>query len=117
MPHNLPLMMDTSVRPILTALAALTDDELRALIATVSDRAQTTPGLLAWVEYAADWEQHRRSGLNNPLQPPNAAIPRDEDDGSIAVAVALREQFVWLPNASALFAAILSALNGQMTRH
>jgi len=33
---------------------------------------------LAWIEHAADWELHRRSGLDFPLQPPDAAIDPSE---------------------------------------
>ena len=50
-------MDSTAIR---VALAELGDDELRALIATAIGGPQTAPGLLAWIEHAADWELHRR---------------------------------------------------------
>ena len=106
-----------SLDSIRTTLAELTDGELRALIATANGGPQAAPGLLAWIEHAADWELHRRSGLDFPLQPPEAAIDPSEDAASIAAAAALREQFASIPTVAALFAAISGTLTGNATWH
>jgi len=103
---------------IRAALAAIGDDELRALIATANGGPQAAPGLLAWIEHVADWELHRRGGLDFPLQPPAAAIDPSEDAASIAAATVLRQQFAPdVPTVAALFAAIVGALAGNATRH
>ena len=46
--------MAADLSPVVAALAELTDDELRALIATAKEGPQMAPGLLAWLEHAAD---------------------------------------------------------------
>jgi hypothetical protein len=51
-PHH---AVDANREPIVAALAGLTDDKLHALIATANGGPQTAPGLLAWLEHAADW--------------------------------------------------------------
>ena len=68
--------MDASLQPIVAALAELGDDELSALNTTANSGPQLAPGLLAWIEHAANWDQHRRTGSDFPLQPPAAAIHR-----------------------------------------
>lgn len=110
--------MDADLSPVVTALAELGDDELHALITTANAGPQTAPGLLAWIEHAADWELHRRGGLDFPLQPPDEAIDPSEAAASIAAATMLREQFAPdVPAVAALFAAIVGTLTGNATRH
>ena len=41
----------------------------------------------------AIWELNRRTGLDFPLRPPEAAIPPEEDAVSIDAAIAKRDQF------------------------
>jgi hypothetical protein len=36
-----------------------------------------------WIESACDWELNKRTGLDYPLLPPDAAIPTEEDTVSI----------------------------------
>jgi hypothetical protein len=67
--------MDARLQPIVAALAEVRDDELSALIATANSRPQIAPGLLAWIEHAAKWEQDRRAGSDFALQPPAAGDP------------------------------------------
>jgi len=50
------------LRPNRGRAPELTDDELRALIATAYAGSQMAPGLLASIEHSADWELHRQSG-------------------------------------------------------
>jgi len=85
--------MDAALRPIVAALADLDDGELAALIEATNEAPQIAPGLLAWLEHAADWERHRRAGMDFPLQPPVAATPPEEDSISIDAAVIVRAQF------------------------
>ena len=59
--------MDASLDPVVAARADLGDDEMHALIAASYGVPQTAPGLLAWVDGAADWELNRRRGLDYPL--------------------------------------------------
>lgn len=77
------------------ALAELDDQgqELAALIHATHQAPGAVPGLLAWLEHVADREQHRRQGLDFPLQPPEAAIPPEEDAVSIAAAGTPRTLF------------------------
>jgi hypothetical protein len=82
--------MDTDLRAIKAALAQVTDTELRALIDATSGVTQTAPGLLAWIAAACDWELNRRDGVGYELQPPEAAIPPEEDAISIAAATSRR---------------------------
>ena len=110
--------MDATLQPIATALAELSDDELHALIATANGGPQAAPGLLAWIEHAADWELRRRDGLDFPLQTPDAAIDPSEDAATVTAAMMLREQFAHdVPSVAALFAAIVGTLTGSATHH
>jgi len=85
--------MDADLQPVTDALADLDDHHLHSLIETANAVAQVAPGLLAWLEGAADWEQNRRRGLDFPLLPPDAAIPPEEDAISINAAGMLRATF------------------------
>ena len=99
------------------AVADLADRELHTLIVTVNGVPQAAPGLLAWIEHLVDWELNRRRGLDFPLQPPDAAIPREEDAISLDAAVMLRALFaqddrVEARGATALLDAMVSLLTG-----
>src|SRR5262245_47095505 len=86
-------VMPIDLGPIKMALAACASDELFAVIDATNNAPQLAPGLLAWLEAACDWEWHRRTGRNYELQPPEAAIPPEEDAVSIDCAIALRAAF------------------------
>jgi hypothetical protein len=109
--------MDAELLQVIAALADVADADLHALIWTVNSLPQLASGLFAWIEHIADWEINRRAGLEFPLQPPDAAIPPEEDARSIAAAVTMREQVADdLDHADplvALFDAILGALTGR----
>jgi hypothetical protein len=85
--------MDTDLHAVAAALAELTDHELRSLIDATNGAPQIASGLLAWIEAACDWELNRRAGMEYDLQPPEAAIPPEEDAVSIEAAIALRATF------------------------
>lgn len=114
--------MDAELSPVVAALAELDGCELAALIDATNTVPQFTPGLLARLEHAADWERHRRAGMDFPLQPPNAAIPPEEDSVSIDAAVIIRAQFaqddrVEAPAVVRLFDAIVTLLTGSGCQH
>ena len=71
---------------IKAALAGIADAELRGLAEATNDVEQVAPGLLAWLEAACDWELNRRQGLDYEMQPPEAAVPPEEDDISVGAA-------------------------------
>ena len=71
--------MRPDLQPVVMALAELDERELAALIEATNSVPQIAPGLLAWIEHAADWELNRRQGLEHRLLPPEAAIPPNVD--------------------------------------
>ena len=95
---------------------------MHALIATVNSVPQIAPGLLAWIEHAADWELNRHRGLDFPLQPPDAPIPPEEDGISLDAAMLLRERFAQNDRAeargvAALLVAIVTVLVDRERTH
>ena len=92
------------------ALASLGDDELQALIDATHKVRQVAPGLLAWIDAACEWELNHRAGLAYKLQPPEAAIPDEEDGVAIDAAFALRAKFAMNSHAVRAFFGALAAL-------
>jgi hypothetical protein len=110
--------MGAKLDHIVAALADLSDAELHALIAASNSVPQTAPGLLAWLEAACDWEFNRRQGRDYELQPPEAAIPPEEDVVSIDAATAIRATFAQDAHAvRAMFDALLDLLTGGGQKH
>jgi len=114
--------MGADLSPIVAVLADLDDGELAALIEATNKVPQIAPGLLAWLEHAADWERHRRAGVDFPIQPPEAAIPPEEDAVSIDAAAIIRAKFAQDERVEAravvrLFDAIVGLLTGSGHRH
>jgi hypothetical protein len=68
---------------IRAALAAIPEQDLYTLRATVEVAPNVVPGLLAYLDHAVAWEIDRRAGQSYALQPPMAAIPDDEVAASI----------------------------------
>src|SRR5438046_1470075 len=85
--------MNTDLNTVVVSLAELYDGELHALINATHNVPETAAGLLAWIEHACDWELNRRAGVDFPLQPPDAAIPPEEDAVSIETAMTMHEDF------------------------
>jgi hypothetical protein len=85
--------MDRALHAVAAALAELDDVELHALIAATNRVPRTAPRLLAWIAAACDWELRRRDGIDCPLQPPEAAIPPEEETVCIDAAICLRAMF------------------------
>jgi len=105
--------MDTDLTAIKVTLRDISDTELAALITATYGVPQTAPGLLAWVEHACDWEEHRRRDFDYTLQPPEAGIDPSEDEVSINAAMVLRDQFAQdSPAVLAFFDALVELLIG-----
>lgn len=113
--------MDEQLEPVAEALAALEESELRALVVAANELMLMAAGLLSWIEHLADWELNRRSGLDFPLQPPDAAIGPEEGAESIVAATMMRDGFADASRDNAepvvaLFDAIVEALTGPPER-
>ena len=110
--------METDLAAITAALATMTDVELRALAGATYVVPQIAPGLWAWLEQACDWEGNRRAGYDYELQPPEAAIPPEEDAVSIDAAISMRTEFAKDSAAvRALFDALVDPLIGAGEKH
>ena len=110
--------METDLVPIKAALGDMTDVELNALIDATYKAEQIAPGLLAWIDTAWVWQLQRRDGYDFELQPPEAAIPPEEDAVSVDAAIALRDTFAHDSSAvGALFDALVDLLTGSGQRH
>jgi hypothetical protein len=102
--------------------ATIDDGKLAPLIEATNVVPQIAPGLLAWVEHVCDWELNRQGGLDFPLQPPEAAIPPEEDAVSIDAAAIIGAQFAQDGRSEAravvrLFDAIVGLLTSGGHRH
>jgi hypothetical protein len=97
---------------IATALAQLTDDDLERLRAAADSTPDIVPGLLAYLDHAGDWEQHRRRGVDFKLQGPMAALEDDQTEAALAALAVLSARFraSGQTNASALFDAIAETM-------
>jgi hypothetical protein len=105
--------METNLAAIKVALAVMSNAELDALIKATYKVEQIAPGLLAWLGSACVWQLQRRNGYHFELQPPEAAIPPEEDAVSIDAAIALRTTFAKeSPAVGALFDALVELLSG-----
>ena len=105
-------------RPDPGRLAELSEPQLHALVNATEGVPQIAPGLLAWLEAACDWELNGRVGLRYELQPPEAAIPLEEDAVSINAMIALRTAFAQdSPEVRALFDALVELLTGAGHNH
>jgi hypothetical protein len=110
--------MQPRLSAIKAALAECTGVELFALKDATYEAPQVAPRTLAWIEAACLWEWDRRTVREYELQPPEAAIPPEEDDISIKAVVALRAAFAHdSPALRALFAELQNLLTGKGRKH
>jgi hypothetical protein len=86
-----PIQADLS--RIKVALAVMSNAEVDAPSKATYRVEQIAPGLLAWLDSACLWQLQRRDGYHFELQPPEAAIPPEEDAISTDAAIALRDSF------------------------
>ncbi len=111
-------MIEADLSRIKVALAVMSNAELDALIKATYKVEQIAPRLLAWLDSACVWQLQRRNGYNFELQPPEAAIPPEEDAVSIDVVIALRDSFAKeSPALRPLFDALVDLLTGSGHRH
>jgi hypothetical protein len=97
---------------IATALGQLTDDDLARLRAAADSPPDIVPGLLAYLDHAGDWEQHRRREVDFELQGPMAALEDDQTEAALAALRVLSARFraSGQDDASALFDAIAETM-------
>ena len=109
--------METDLARIKVALAVMSNAELEALIEATYKVEQSAAGLLAWLDSACVWQLQRRNGYHYELQPPEAAIPPEEDAVGIDAAMALRDSVAnESPAVRALFDALIALLTGEGRR-
>jgi hypothetical protein len=105
--------VNSELRRISTALAALNDAELHALIDASRGAPPVAYGLLAWIDGTCEWELNRRAGHEYELLPPEAAIDPSEDAVSVDAAIAMRATFAQDSSAvRAMFKALVALLTG-----
>jgi len=96
----------------------MSNAELDALSKATYTVDQIAPGLLARLDSACVWQLQRRNGYYYELQPPEAAIPPEEDAVSIEAAIVLRNTFAKeSPAVRALFDALVELLTGGGQKH
>lgn len=77
-----------SMADIATAFAAVSDGDLRALRASLAGETVVAPGLIGWLEAAADWEMARRAGQRSAFPDPCRNGDEGEADcGRVALAI------------------------------
>ena len=111
------VMSAADLHGVRAALATMTDSELHAVSEMTYEVPQVAPGLLAWIDSACVWQMRQRVGHNEELQPPEAAIPPEEDAIGIAAAIALRVRFADKPTVCVLFDALVDLLTGGERKH
>jgi len=75
------------------ALAAIPEQDLYTLRATLEAAPNAVPGLLAYLDHAVGWEIDRRAGQSYALQGPMAAIPDEEVAASLDALAVLRNNW------------------------
>ena len=73
-----------------TALAALSDADLAQLRSLADEAHGQTAGLLAAISHAADWEFHRRGGIDFEMLPLGEAIDEGDLDAALGLSVTYR---------------------------
>ena len=73
---------------IASALAAMSDDDLRSLRIAIDDEAVFVPELRQWLAAAIDAESARRKGIARDLPDPRAVMKAEDAERSL-VALAL----------------------------
>jgi hypothetical protein len=102
-------MMDPLQKCMIT-LSEFSTNQLDAVAQAVNLSPGLSPGLLAWLENAVDWESNRRVGRTFPLRPPQEAIDDEEMPNAILVLAMLLAQFRGDPRPeSAAMASLLQA--------
>jgi hypothetical protein len=103
------------------ALAALRDSDLDLLRQLADEAHGPTAGLLAAIEHAADWEYHRRGGIDFEMLPLGEAIEEGDLDAALGTAVAchasIADRFQHPALVREVIVAIVGVLTGTQQRH
>src|SRR5688572_13082628 len=78
---------------IAAALRQLADEDLVRLRAAADLSLDVVPGLLAYLDYSGDWEQHRRRGVDLAMQGPTAAMEDTEVDRALLALQGISARF------------------------
>ncbi len=105
--------MTHSLALIRSALAAIPDPELGALLDATGHPQSIAPGLIAYLEHACDWEQSRRRGWNFALSGPLDAVDDDEIGASFIALAIIAAATDGHPHVGALLDAVGVALHGE----
>ena len=99
------------------ALAALSDSDLERLRELADEARGRTAGLLAAISHAADWEYHRRGGIDFDMLPLGDAIDEGDLDAALGMAVAfhgsIADRFTDPATVRELLVAIVGVLTEQ----
>ena len=104
----------TAIDSIAGALAPLSDDDLARLRSAADASPGVVPGLLAYIDHVGDWEQHRRRGVDFPLQPPANALGDDERGSALMALAVLADEF--RESGHDALVALFDAIAGAVTR-
>jgi len=103
------------------ALAALSDADLGQLRGLADEAHGPTAGLPAAISHAADWEFHRRGGIDFEMLPLGEAIDEGDLDAALGHAVAfhalIADRFQDAPKVREVIVAIVGVLTGTQQRH
>ena len=128
LPTHAPIQRDDckpvsepSNRYIAPALAALSDNDLAGLRELADDAHGNAAGLVAAISHAADWEFHRRGGIDFEMLPLGEAIDEGDLDAALGHAVAfhasIADRFQDAPKVREVIVAIVGVLTWTQQRH
>ena len=104
-----------------SALAAISEADLAQLRALADEAHGPAAGLLAAISHAADWEFHRRGGIEFEMLPLGEAIDEGDLDAALGHAVAfhasIADRFQDVPKVREMIVAIVGVLTGTQQRH
>jgi hypothetical protein len=99
------------------ALVALSDDDLRLLRELADDAMGPNSGILAAISHAADWELHRRGGIDFERLPLVQAIDPADLDAALTLGAGLADRLGDVPSICALVAAVVAEITDEQRRH
>ena len=108
--------MSDGLDNVRAALAALSSSELVAMQAAAKAAPLISPGLLALLAHAWEWERARRNGRASALNEPMAAIGADERDVALDALARLLTSFRDNANVVGFLFAIADALSTHQQR-
>jgi hypothetical protein len=97
------------------ALVALCDADLAQLRSLADDAHGQTAGLLAAISHAADWEFHRRGGVDFEMLPLGEAIDEGDLDAALGLAVAFHASIADRFQAPQVVREVIVAIVGVLT--